>query len=123
MNRLQRSSFKRFLFLSFSRESSPNPDPRTDIWDGLEAHHRVPLEHAHLFPNANPNRIANLVGVESGVHTQITNSWNAWGRALNGRTPTALCPFEWSDPHSRCTPSSILGGTAATIGLAGRWVS
>jgi hypothetical protein len=35
----------------------------------------------------------------------------------------ALCPFEWSDPHSRCTPSSILGGTAATIGLAGRWVS
>jgi hypothetical protein len=88
MNRLQRSSFKRFLFLSFSRESSPNPDPRTDIWDGLEAHHRVPLEHAHLFPNANPNRIANLVGVESGVHTQITNSWNAWGRALNGRTPT-----------------------------------
>ena len=55
---------------------------------GLQVHHRIPLEYAHLFPKADPNRVANLVGVPPHIHDQITAAWNAWGRSLGGRTPS-----------------------------------
>jgi len=61
---------------------------RRALWDGLQIHHRVPLEYAHLFPGVDPNRVANLVGVDPATHTLITNAWNAWGRSLAGRIPT-----------------------------------
>lgn len=61
---------------------------RRAIWDNLEVHHRIPLELAHILPRANPNRISNLVGINSQSHTQVTQAWNAWIRSLNGRTPT-----------------------------------
>jgi len=61
---------------------------RRAIWDNLQVHHRVPLEWAHIFPKANPNRLTNLAGIDSATHTKITNAWNAWRRGLNGRMPT-----------------------------------
>ncbi|AVR95084.1 RHS repeat domain-containing protein [Pseudoduganella armeniaca] len=61
---------------------------RRAIWDGMQVHHRVPLEYAHLFPGVDPNRVANLMGVDPKIHSQITNAWNAWGRSLGGRVPT-----------------------------------
>lgn len=61
---------------------------RRAIWDDLQVHHRIPLEWSHLFGRANPNRLSNLVGVDSATCTQISNAWAAWKRGLNGRTPT-----------------------------------
>ncbi|MEX2172310.1 MAG: hypothetical protein WD851_23520 [Pirellulales bacterium] len=73
-------------------------DKARSIWEGvagyraidrgLRIHHRIPLEWSHIYPHANPNRLANLVGVEPGTHTLINNAWAAWKRGLNGRTPT-----------------------------------
>ncbi len=61
---------------------------RRAIWDGLEVHHRIPLEWSHLFPNSDPNRISNLIGMTPANHTQVSNAWNTWRQSLNGRTPT-----------------------------------
>ena len=35
----------------------------------LDVHHRIPLEWAHLFPKANPNRRANLIGLPGPGHS------------------------------------------------------
>jgi len=69
-----------------------------DIWQaqagkrafnmGLEVHHRVPLEWAHVV-RGDPNRLENLVGVPEGVHERITASWAAWKKALGNRVPSA----------------------------------
>jgi RHS repeat-associated protein len=56
---------------------------------GLQVHHRIPLEWAHLFPKADPNALKNLVGVTEGIHAQMSAGWAAWKKSLNGRTPTA----------------------------------
>ncbi|MBC8356604.1 MAG: hypothetical protein H8E66_31900 [Planctomycetes bacterium] len=61
---------------------------RRAIWDDLQVHHRIPLEWSHIFPKVDPNRLSNLVGIESKPHSQVTNAWNAWKRELNGVTPT-----------------------------------
>ena len=61
---------------------------RRAIWDNLQVHHRIPLEWSHIFGKADPNRLSNLVGINSRAHSQVTNAWNAWKRSLNGRTPT-----------------------------------
>lgn len=55
---------------------------------GLEVHHRIPLEWAHLFPDADPNRLSNLAAVPKAVHTEITSRWNSWNASL-GHPPTA----------------------------------
>ena len=70
----------------------------TDIWRarmgrsaaemGLEVHHRIPLEWAHLSPNLDPNRAANLIGVPAAEHWRITAAWNQWRVNLGGRVPT-----------------------------------
>ena len=61
---------------------------RRAIWDNLEVHHRIPLEWSHIFGKADPNRIANLVGINGKVHTQVSNAWAAWKQSLGGRIPT-----------------------------------
>jgi hypothetical protein len=61
---------------------------RRAIWDELQVHHRIPLEWSHQFGRANPNRLSNLVGIDSAAHTQVTNAWRAWKRGLNGRIPS-----------------------------------
>jgi len=53
---------------------------------GLDVHHRIPLEYAHLFPAADPNRAANLIGVATHTHSEITSAWNGWRQSL-GRAP------------------------------------
>jgi RHS repeat-associated protein len=55
---------------------------------GLQVHHRIPLEWAHLFPDAPPNRIANLVGMTPHDHTLVSGAWRTFKSALNGRQPT-----------------------------------
>ena len=62
--------------------------PFSSWWDGLYVHHRIPLEWSHLFPKADANRAANLIGMKSVDHTLVTNVWNAWRQGLNGRIPT-----------------------------------
>jgi len=58
------------------------------IDSGLRIHHRIPLEWAHVFPDADPNRLANLVGVSKDAHTLINKAWATWKQALNGRLPS-----------------------------------
>jgi hypothetical protein len=60
---------------------------RRAIWDGLQVHHRIPLEWQHLMPG-DPNRLANLVGMAGPDHTLVTNAWKAWKASLGGATPT-----------------------------------
>ena len=53
----------------------------------MEIHHRIPLEWAHIFPKADPNRLANLIAIRSGPHDLIDNAWRVWKQQLNGRIP------------------------------------
>jgi hypothetical protein len=45
---------------------------------GLHVHHRIPLEWSHKLPEANPNRLANLIGLDPKVHDRISKSWAAF---------------------------------------------
>jgi RHS repeat-associated protein len=56
---------------------------------GLRIHHRIPLEWSHLFPDSNPNALANLVGVPDDVHKAMSNMWTDFRTSLKGRLPTA----------------------------------
>jgi RHS repeat-associated protein len=58
---------------------------------GLQIHHRIPLEWAHLFPDADPNRLSNLVGVSRDIHDEIGRRWTAFRTKYHqlGRPPTA----------------------------------
>ncbi len=62
---------------------------RRAIWDNMDVHHRIPLEWAHKFPNADPNRAANLVGVGRAHHPAINKAWPDFKTTLGGRDPTA----------------------------------
>jgi RHS repeat-associated protein len=57
---------------------------------GLEVHHRIPLEWAHLFPEADPNRLSNLIGLDPLIHDRIDLRWNSFRAYYNrlGRSPT-----------------------------------
>jgi hypothetical protein len=61
---------------------------RRALWDGLQIHHRIPLEYGHLFPNGNPNRVANLVGMEAADHSAVSTVWTQFRTSLAGATPT-----------------------------------
>jgi hypothetical protein len=61
---------------------------RRAAWDGMDVHHRIPLEWSHLFPKSDPNRISNLIGMTPTHHTHVSNAWNAWRQSLYGRVPT-----------------------------------
>ncbi|WNG54324.1 hypothetical protein F0U59_05660 [Archangium gephyra] len=41
-------------------------------------HHRIPLEHAHRFPEMNINGSANLKALHSTVHERVNNVWTAF---------------------------------------------
>ena len=51
-------------------------------------HHSDGLEYAHLKPNADPNRLANLWGVRPDAHPIANNAWAAFRAGLQGRVPT-----------------------------------
>jgi hypothetical protein len=54
-----------------------------------EVHHSDPLEWAHLKPNADPNRLANLWGLRGEAHDIATRAWADFDKSLNGRIPSA----------------------------------
>lgn len=51
---------------------------------GLEVHHRIPLEWAHLTPDADPNRLSNLIGVDKLIHDQIDIVWGTFRTQSSG---------------------------------------
>jgi hypothetical protein len=53
-----------------------------------EVHHSDPLEWAHLKPDADPNRLANLWGLRKEAHAIATREWSAFTRSLEGRLPS-----------------------------------
>ena len=53
-----------------------------------EIHHSEPLEWAHLKPNADPNRLANLWALPDEIHAEATAAWRAYKNGLKGRLPT-----------------------------------
>jgi len=55
---------------------------------GGEVHHRVALRFAHLFPNADPNRLANLVPLMREAHLIASRAEAELARGLAGRMPT-----------------------------------
>ena len=59
--------------------------------EGEQVHHRVPLEWAHLTPDADPNRLANLREMTVHDHTQVNRAWTAFKTQHRrmGTTPTA----------------------------------
>lgn len=53
-----------------------------------EVHHSDPLQWAHLKPEADPNRLANLWALPPKEHNLATQQWRAFDRSLQGRTPS-----------------------------------
>jgi hypothetical protein len=53
-----------------------------------QVHHSDPLEWAHLKPDADPNRLANLWALRKEAHEIATQEWAAFRRYLNGRSPS-----------------------------------
>jgi hypothetical protein len=63
-------------------------------WDrGLEVHHRIPLEYAHLFPQRNPNAASNLTGMSRTEHNRLHRQWDRWAAGISGQ-PTAAQVLE-----------------------------
>lgn len=56
-------------------------------WE-VDIHHRIDLRFAHLFPRADPNRLANLAALQKGAHNIATQAGNAFVRGLGGRQPS-----------------------------------
>lgn len=55
---------------------------------GAVVHHSEGLEYAHLKPDADPNRLANLWGLLPEAHAIANKEAAAFRAALNGRIPT-----------------------------------
>jgi hypothetical protein len=55
-----------------------------------KVHHSDPLEWAHLKPNADPNRTANLWGLREEHHLIANKEWIAFKKSLQGRTPSQV---------------------------------
>jgi len=53
-----------------------------------EVHHSDPLEWAHIKPNADPSRLANLAVLRKEAHVIATREWATFKRSLEGRLPT-----------------------------------
>lgn len=68
-----------------TRYAQANPG-YSKAWE-VEIHHRIDLRFAHLFPKADPNRLANLAALQKGAHNVVTQATNRFLRAL-GREPT-----------------------------------
>ncbi|MCC5875110.1 MAG: hypothetical protein JJU11_02720 [Candidatus Sumerlaeia bacterium] len=81
------TSQKRFLRKQ-ARERWKQVSGQYASTSGLQIHHRIPLEWAHIFPKSPPNRISNLVGVRKSTHTQVSREWAQWKAGLGGRQPT-----------------------------------
>jgi hypothetical protein len=54
---------------------------------GLQIHHKIPLQYAHMFKNLDVNSINNLVGLNKKSHGIVSKAWAAFAKA--NPTPTA----------------------------------
>lgn len=59
---------------------------RASDWQA-QVHHRIALRFRQIFPNADPNRLANLQALEAEAHSVVTQATESWVRSL-GRAPT-----------------------------------
>jgi hypothetical protein len=55
---------------------------------GTQVHHEDPLEYAHLKPDADPNRLSNLLGLRPPGHAVANRAWDLFRRSLGGAQPT-----------------------------------
>jgi len=53
-----------------------------------EVHHSLPVQYSDVFPNADPNRLANLWGLRQPAHQIASRMWAQFAKGLAGRTPT-----------------------------------
>jgi len=53
-----------------------------------QVHHSLPVRYSNLFPNADPNRLANLWALRPEAHQIATRLWLQFERNLAGRIPT-----------------------------------
>jgi hypothetical protein len=51
-------------------------------------HHSLPVQYTDNFPNADPNRLANLWALKPPAHQIANNLWAQFGRSLAGRSPS-----------------------------------
>ena len=68
----------------WARAHGKTPASRLDA----HVHHREPLQWAHLKPEADPNRFANLLALSPEEHAIATRQWAQFARAFRGREPT-----------------------------------
>ena len=55
---------------------------------GAQVHHEDPLEWAYLKPDADPNRLSNLVGLQEKGHNIANQFWAQFRRGLGSAQPT-----------------------------------
>lgn len=55
-----------------------------------EVHHSRPLEWKHVFPNVDPNDLANLWPLRPMAHEIASAAWRAFRASLNGRNPSQV---------------------------------
>jgi hypothetical protein len=55
---------------------------------GADVHHEDPLEWAHLNPEADPNRLSNLVGITPKGHVVANRAWTQFRLGLGNAEPT-----------------------------------
>jgi hypothetical protein len=53
-----------------------------------DVHHSLPVQYSENFPNADPNRLANLWPLRPQAHQIATRMWSQFAKDLGGRTPT-----------------------------------
>jgi hypothetical protein len=53
-----------------------------------QAHHSLSVQYSENFPNADPNRLANLWALKPEAHQIATNMWAQFSRNLAGRAPS-----------------------------------
>jgi hypothetical protein len=51
-------------------------------------HHSLPVQYVEDFPNADPNRLANLWALKPEAHQIANKLWAQFGRSLAGREPS-----------------------------------
>jgi hypothetical protein len=70
----------------------------------LEVHHRIPLEWRKLFPQADPNRLANLQGLTKADHLRkASDLWDAFRATFKklGRDPTPIEVLQYAGTVDR----------------------
>jgi hypothetical protein len=60
---------------------------------GGEIHHRFPLEYSNLLPTVDPNRISNLILLDTTTHRKISRDRDNFRRTHSNPTPSDVMRF------------------------------